>query len=258
MILLALLAALVSFALVVVIAALTAEPDQVPDQGVQWGVMNTGAIEVAARVQLGEPNDDPVLTELARHHSFAMAARGFAGGINPEGENHADRRTRLAPLFVGPTKEIQVAFPRDLGAREEEIGRLGAERLRAAGAVGFAEGAAVGLGASVEGGRCALVAVAGRRVGTLDSPPRLGVAGGLWSLTGRFTTPPDGGLLAQVRLNGGPWTDGGRSRTRDRNVREPDPRNFEVDVDLPTDPGPLEVRLVQGDLEVLRVTIRET
>ena len=256
--LIALLAALVSLALVMAIAVRTAEPDQVPVQGVQWGVMNTGAIEVAARSSLGTLNDDPVLTELARHHAFAMAARGFAGETNPEGEDHAARRARLAPLFVGPTQEIQVAFPRDLGAREEEIGKLGAERLRAAGAVGFTEGTAVGLGASVEGGRCALVAVAGRRVGTLDSPPRLGVSGGPWSLTGRFTTPLDGGLLAQVRLNDGPWTDGGQTRTRDRNVREPDPRTFEVDLDLPTDPGLLEVRLVQGDLEVLRVTIRET
>ena len=70
--------------------------------------------------------------------------------------------------------------------------------------------------------------------------------------------PLDDSLLAQVRLTGGPWTDGGQTRTRDRNIREPDPRTFEVDVDLPTDPGLLEVRLVQGDLEVLRVTIRET
>ncbi|MCO4768548.1 MAG: hypothetical protein KDA24_00850 [Deltaproteobacteria bacterium] len=253
-------AMLVTFAAVVWIAVLTArQPGEgsVPDPGVSWGSLNSGTIESAVRSSLGEPDDDPALRELARHHAFAMAARGFAGERSPEGEDHADRRARLAPLFVGITRERQVSFAREKGAREDAVASKASALLEASGLV-VTPNDCLGLGAAVEGGRCAVVAVVGRRIATLEAPPTRGVDAGHWSVVGRMEKGPgDAPIRAEVRRGGGPWEGSGTSAEKETRLGSPDPGRFELELDLPGGAERLDVRLLQGADEVLIVTVRE-
>jgi|GEM_PF-4372024 len=234
------------------------EPGATPHGQVQWGTLNSGAVEDAVREALGLPGpDDPDLSELARHHAFTMASRRLDGEVTPEGEGHPGRRARLTPLYVGTSREIATLFTRPPGDREAAVGAGGAERLRQKG-LAIAPHEAYGVGAAVEAGTCAVVVVAGRRVATLHGAPVLGVAGGRWTLTGDAAPGAGTPLRAQVRSGTGEWMDAGGSEAKERVLGEPIPGRFVIDLDLPVEPGPLAVRLLHGGDEVLTVAIRES
>jgi hypothetical protein len=248
---------LIALIAVVVLAVRTADPPDsrdVPGDGVQWGTLNSGAIEDAARFTLGlRGEDDPDLTELARYHAFDMAARGIEGEVTPEGEDHAARRARLTPLYLGVTRQVQAAHARTPGDREVQVGQQGARLLSDA---GFSPqpGEAFGVGAAVEQGLCALVVVLGRRAGRLSRPPTLGVDAGYWSLDGQVEPGVRlEALRAQLRTAGRSWTDA-------TNLSPPEdsrPGRFQLILDLPPGRERLDVRVLHGDSEILSLAVRE-
>lgn len=253
-----LLAALGALLAVVWIAYSTADrPDEaVPDRGVRWDELNTGAIEDEVRQRLAPHADrDSTLADLARHHAFDMSARGFSAEQSPEGEDHAARRRRLAARYVGTSAEHRVLFAREPGTREETVGGHAADRLAA---TGMPESpVAAGIGAAAEGGRCAVVVVVGRRVATLDEPPITGVDAGLWTLRGVTVEGIGSGDLAvESRAGSGPWQTQGRSRPVENQLGDQDPQAFEVEVEVPGGGGPFDVRLLHDGDEVLVVPIR--
>jgi len=253
-----LVAAFGALLVVVWIAYVTADrPDEAaPEQRVRWDALNTGAIEDEVRRRLTPDAElDPTLADLARHHAFDMSARGFSAEQSPEGEDHRGRRRRLAARFVGTTVERRVLFAREPGTREEAIGAQAADRLAA---TEVPARPAAGIGAAAEGGQCAVVVVVGRRVATLDEAPITGVAAGLWTLRG---TTVDGlgsaDLAVESRSGGGPWQTQGSSRPVENQLGDPDPRAFEVEVDVPGGQESFEVRLLHDGDEVLVVPIRD-
>lgn len=255
------IAAVVAFALVVWIAVITADgpPDgTVPDGQVQWGSLNSGTVENEARTRLaGDSADDADLSELARYHAFAIASRGFAGETNPEGEDHGARRTRLTPLFVGWSTEYQVAFDRERGSREVEVGEEAARKLEAAG-FSLGAGESLGIGAAVEAGKVAVVAVVGRRVATLEAPPIVGVPAGLWSIVGKAVPGVAARFRGELRRGAGSWESAGTTKPKRGLLGDLVPGRFELELDLPEGSDQLDVRLVHGETEVLLITVRES
>ena len=254
-----LVATLAALGLVLLIAIITARgpaPGEVPDSGTEWGGLNTGRIEDAIRAALGaEASRDPALLELARHHAFDRATRDYPGERSPEGEDHAGRRARLAPTWVGASRESNIGFARERGTREDEVAAqavalLSADPLDASGPFE--------VGAAAEAGRIAVTVVWGRRVATLDEAPFLGVSGGLWALRGRLA-PGRGAdcIEARLRQDGGPGTPVTRSALRGDGPDDPEaPLPFELELTLPEGTGPLVVELTVSGVIVLSVAVR--
>jgi len=252
-VLIGLLATLGALTLVIGVAIVTA-PTRTPDVVPAWGPLNTGQIEQAVRAALQTTARDPQLLELARHHAFDRAARDYSGPQSPEGEDHADRRRRLAPTLVGVTTEWNVGFQRTAGTREDEVARQVLAALPEEARQGDG---ALEVGAAVEQGRVAVTVVRGARLATLDEPPVLGVSGGLWSLRGHMAggrapdlfeaiVHHDGVALPPIRsaLRGDPPDDADR------------PLPFLVDLTLPDGADPLRVELRADGLTVLEVPVR--
>lgn len=245
-----LLATAAALLLVVLVAVFTAER-AMPDRGTRWGAINTGEIEATIRAALGGDARDPQLLELARHHAFDRAARDFAGDTSPEGEGHAGRRARLAPTFVGTTREWNLAFARERGTREEEIAAAAVAALppEIAETPGRVE-----VGAAVEQGRVAVTIVRGDRVATLDDPPILGVSGGLWGVRGVMAGEHPVTAI-EARVVGTDVVV--RSHRRGDPPDDPEaPRRFELELTLPAGDAPATVELVVDGAVVLVAPVR--
>jgi hypothetical protein len=260
MMVLLVITAVAAFVLVVWIAVITADgpaEGAVPRGEVEWGSLNSGAVENAVRGALSiDSSDDVDLSGLARYHAFAMASRSFAGETNPEGEDHAMRRRRLAPLFVGKSTEYQVTFGREKGAREKEVGELAAHKLQALG-VSLQPGDTLGIGAAVEAGKVAVVIITGVRVATLEARPILGVPAGLWSIVGKTSPGVSSPFRGELRRGNGSWQSGGTIGVKRGLLGDPVPGAFAWELDLPEGDDQLDVRLVHEDAEVLLLTVRE-
>ncbi len=132
--------------------------------------------------------DSPATAELAAHHAFDMATRGYCIEEDPEGVDLGGRRHRLHPGYVGRLWELDLLFEPDAPYTEDSL--LSALRRAPAWAeacdrVTSAEWNAAGVGVAVEQGRCALCIVLGAWWATVDQV-RLGEAGvGGWQLDGQ-------------------------------------------------------------------------
>ncbi len=254
-----LIATVLAVGLVLVVAIITARgpaPGEVPDTLTEWGGLNTGRIEDTIRSALGGLGPrDPALLELARHHAFDRATRDYAGERSPEGADHADRRTRLAPTWVGTSAERNVGFDRERGTREAEVAAQALALIAKEPSVGPP---LVEVGAAVEQGRVAVTVVRGRWVATLDEPPFVDVAGGLWGLRGRMAPGVPADVLdARLRLGSSPGESVTRSALRGDQPDDPDaPLPFELELTLPEGSDPVTVELYADDQLVLSVPVR--
>jgi len=254
-----LIATAIALGLVVVLAVITARgpaPGTVPDVLTEWGSLNTGRIEDAVRAALGGTDArDPALLELARHHAFDRALRDYAGERSPEGEDHAGRRTRLAPTYVGTSVEWNIGFVRERGTREEEVA---AQAIALLPPESLTPTAQVEVGAAVEAGNVAVTVLRGRRVATLSHPPFLGVSGGLWTLRGMLATGVAADAIEARMVRGTSVADGvARSALHGDGPDDPDaPLPFVLELTLPDGADPVTIELLVGDDVVLSVPVR--
>lgn len=247
--------AAVALVLVLGIAVMTARGGgSGPRGGVTWGPLDASGIEDRIREGLGGgPEDpDPELLHLARYHAFDMASRDFDGPVNPEGEDLATRRARIAPTYVGTARQSQQLFRRDAGTREAEIAK---KALAAMGDVG--PEAVVGV--AVEGGRVAVVVVEGRRVATLDAAPMTDLVAGDFEQEGHMVPglPPDG--LTAIWEHDGADVPAGPTAFKGEDLPD-DPEEvalpFVLEVPVPEGESHLVLRLEHAGTPVYRATIR--
>ncbi len=188
-----LLAAVVWFA---VRTARLGEDGDAPRRRPVWLGPDAVVIAAALRRELGEARqaaglppllDCPATAELASHHAFDMAARGYSTEEDPEGVDLGGRRHRLHPNYVGRLWEFDRLLEPDAPSTEESL--LSGLRRTPAWSEAAARAAdpawnALGVGVAVEGGRCALCAVFGAWWATVEpwQPGEAGIGG--WRLRG--------------------------------------------------------------------------
>lgn len=131
--------------------------------------------------------DGPATAELAAHHAFDMATRGYALEEDPEGIDLGGRRHRLHPGYVGRLWEFDLLLEPTTPSTEESLMTDMRRRAEWAELLRHADDAdwnALGVGVAVEGGRCALCLVFGAWWATIERtrPGEAGIGG--WRMDG--------------------------------------------------------------------------
>ncbi len=192
------------------------EDSPVPERRPVWLGPDAVAVASALRRELEQARSDaglppllesPATEELASHHAFDMAARGYEDERDPEGLDLGDRRHRLHPGYVGRLWEFDRLLDPDAPSTEESL-LSGLRRTP-----GWSEAVAravdpawntLGLGVAVEGRRCGLSLVFGAWWATIGAwePGEAGVGG--WRVAGKAAPGCDVALLAGQLGDGAP------------------------------------------------------
>lgn len=145
-------------------------------------------------------------SELAAHHAFDMAMRGYAVEEDPEGVDLGGRRHRLHPGYVGRLWEVDLLLEPTGPSTEDSLMTDMCRTPAWVEALARADDSAinaVGVGVAVEEGRCALCLVFGAWWATIEHT-RLGEAGvGGWRLEGRSAPGVSVADLAGQLTDGG-------------------------------------------------------
>lgn len=157
----------------VVIAVLLFSRLEGPGRAPAWLGPSVQQIEATVRAALDRRRElplqaHPATVELARHHAFDMAMRGFDGAEDPEEVGLAGRRLRLHPSFVGHLRQWQGLI--GVGGPGDPAG-LAADLLASLGdlaALDQVDWNVLGVGVAAERGRLACCVVAGSWWATLE------------------------------------------------------------------------------------------
>jgi hypothetical protein len=160
-----------------------------PQEAPTWTGPTAQQVEAAVRSAIERDREAPLqphpgVVELARHHAFDMAVRGFADERDPEGIDLAGRRLRLHPTFVGHLR--QWVHVREASASSEPA-LLAAALLEGCGditALQATDWNVLGVGVAMERGRLSCCLVAGAWWATLDEQILGGLPPSGWSVEG--------------------------------------------------------------------------
>lgn len=239
------------------------EDGQVPAQRPTWlgpdavalcTAVTTRILDERRRRGLADPHPCGAVDELARHHAFDMAARDYGRETDPEGEDLGGRRHRLHPDYVGRLWEWDRLLEPEGPSTEESLlaalfDEAGLAALEAQ--LASAEVTAIGVGVTVEHGRCGVCVVFGAHLATL-SRIDLGEAGvGGWELRGELAPEVsladvwgqliDADGAALPRVDAGPV-----------DTDPPRPRDFRLQLGLDGDPQGYKAEIWVGEQLGLR------
>ncbi len=228
----------------VVLALLAFARQDGPTRAPVWVGPPLPQIEAAVRARLAALSEEPLeghpaVLELARHHAFDMAMRGFDGEQDPEGVGLDGRHLRLHPSFVGHLRQWTCVRP---AGELPEPTTLAAELVEGCG--DFAQLATpawnvLGVAVAAERGRLACCVVAGAWWATLDDQVRGDLPAVGWVVEGRVEGATRVEELA-VRV-------AGVEATRPAVALEQADR-FQLRSDEAPGSG-IELRIVRGDVE---------
>ena len=173
----------------VVIAVLVFAREDGPREAPTWLGPSPPKIEAALRSTLDQRREIPLfadaaVVELARHHAFDMATRGFCADEDPEGVGLGGRRLRLHPNLVG---HLQQWIATGSGQGSLEVPEIAAELLAGCGDLTPLDDErwnVLGVGVAVERGRLACCLVAGERWASLDHKVRGNLSPSGWTVEG--------------------------------------------------------------------------
>jgi hypothetical protein len=151
--------------------------------------------------------EDPAIIELAHHHAFDMAMRGFCGDADPEGVDLSERRRRLHPHFVGVASQLVHLHPTEVNATPASLARALAALPGLAEAVADDRWDLLGVGVSLERERCGCCIVFGRRWATLDNDLKGALHPSGWTIEGQVA---EGTTIDQLASR--PWGSDGAER----------------------------------------------
>ncbi len=172
------------------------EDGQVPTRRPTW--LGPDAVAIAkmlqdalaaerTRASLPELLHGKAIDELAKHHAFDMATRGYAAEEDPDGEDLGGRRHRLHPGYVGRMWEFDALLEPSGPSTEESL--FAEIRRTPAWSDGLLRAAdpawnAVGVGVAIERGRCAVCLVFGAWWATVERVKPGEAWSGGWKLEG--------------------------------------------------------------------------
>lgn len=173
----------------IVIAVLVFGHQDGPREAPTWLGTSAQQVEAAVRAALATGREAPLqahpaVVELARHHAFDMAVRGFADDQDPEGVNLDGRRRRLHPTFVGHLQQWVCVRPVEAGVDAAGLARALLDGCGDLAPLRSADWNVLGVGVAMERGHLACCLVAGAWWATLDDRIRGELPPSGWTVEG--------------------------------------------------------------------------
>ena len=160
-----------------------------PREAASWTGPSTQQVEAAIREAIERDvgaslQAHPAAVELARHHAFDMAVRGFDSEQDPEGVDLAGRRLRLHPDFVGHLRQWSCVLGAGSASDPDQLAAALLEGCGDLAPLRQPDWNVLGVGVAAERGRLTCCLVAGSWWATLDDRVRGGLPPTGWSVEG--------------------------------------------------------------------------